>query len=299
LNDSLYPPNPPRDRFIEELVRLYVSSEVASYGQILKVRARLPELYRGLSDPDTLPTFSKTALSETLNKRRKGFPTAGWVTAFVLCCQVIACDTTGRANPGLSTVPDWLAMLHQAEGESRKLGLDLRRGPGVSDVEEDTAGRNRSFTAVAPQGERGTRRLDLAALTPSHFSRLADFGAYGGALRPRLLGGEADALFQAALLLGVDPEAEQAVIELLTFASAREHPEALDLLNCSPIVLDRDAARQHAADLAANAEHDGRTDCARVFHACSEQYMAFTQIVDPRAGAAPRKSDGSSEQRPL
>ena len=141
-----YPRHPVRDAFLRQLLELHEHCGSPAYSLVARTSERLDETHPVPGGSPSLPPLSKTALSETLNGHRKGLPDHGFVASFVLSCYRIAHEQgIITEDPGRAALPRWQEMLREAEEESRRLGLPLRRRPAGPAVPAAGAG------AAAPE----------------------------------------------------------------------------------------------------------------------------------------------------
>lgn len=307
-----YPDHPVRDEFLAKLRAFYTDCGSPRYRLIVTMSQRLNELYPNPHRWDSLPTFSPSALSETLNGHRRALPEPGWVTSFVLCCQRIAYETGHLpSDPGRSSLDHWQTLLRQAEAESERLGLPGRPGPrgraGTPAAGRSGAvtGRPRPATdpavlfgdpAAAEDGTvGGFSATGPILLGEPQFEYVAAYGPYGRSLLERLHGRQPHAAYQIGVLLAADPGRGDHVLSVLTDAATTGHPGALALLQASPGVLDRRQTAEHARALARLAADAGFTTAAAAFRECAARHLAgqATGWVDSDLGSLPASSPGS------
>jgi hypothetical protein len=150
--------NRAQEDFRAEMNDLYASCGSPPYKELTKISERLDELYPlpegGKRDPG-FPALSKSALSETLNGRRKGLPAASWLSSFVLACQRRAWEVGVREDdPGLTSLPEWHRKLSAAQAAAEPSAGE--------DATDKTAGRGRRrrrrsprSSAASPDGGSG------------------------------------------------------------------------------------------------------------------------------------------------
>ena len=274
-SERSYPEHPPRDAFAASLEDLYVSCSVTSLGQIVQMCKRLPALYPDIYPPGKpAPCFVKSTISNILRGKRHGLPDPHWVTAYVLCCQVIGKEN-GLPDPGIASLVQWQKQLRRREEESRAAGLYVRRGYRP----ESRSQASDRFRATTPPREPAATP---AALTTAQQTVILGYAPYGLTLLQRLAQGDPEAIYQSALLLASDPGGSEGAVNLLTKAASTNHPCALELLEASPRLLDQALTRRHTRRLAEQATRAESTDAAQAFTDCLTRLDAFTWSADPR-----------------
>ncbi|WP_242902196.1 hypothetical protein [Actinomadura terrae] len=232
MSDTSSRPAGPED-FIAELNAFYESCNRPPYRKLAEISEHLGELYgrRGL------PVLSATAVFEVLAGRRKRAPTSAWVASFILCCQRRAWETGVRSSdPGISTLPHWQSRLRAAQSAPAERAAERAEG-----------------AAPQPRNSPEARSPVPLRLTASQQVTIADYKEHGRELLDRAQGGDADAVYRIAVLLGTDPTRGAEAIALLIDAAAGGHPQALDLLDASPNGLDPRQAAEHAHRLGESA----------------------------------------------
>jgi hypothetical protein len=296
-----YANNPVRDAFIEALNAFYVSCGEPPYGIFAEYSKRLGDLYPDPHGRESLHGLSKSAVCETLAGRRKSLPTPAWLASFVLCCQRLAYEAAViTEDPGTSTLPGWQSRLRAAKAEEGRSGtsqptdLPSTQDSPSADVPDrpETPARFHPEIPYPSRSADEPRPADAARLPASQHDYVAGYGPYGQALLAKLRAGDPDAVYRVALILGVGPGHGDETLTLLIRAAVAEHSGAIDLLDASPVHLNRKEAAAHAYGLALAAKAEGATETALLFYDCAVRYGSIGAVANPTT--APR---ATSDQR--
>ncbi|MGI8331231.1 hypothetical protein ACRYCC_14800 [Actinomadura scrupuli] len=262
---------------------------------------RLEEIYTIPHGLTSLPTYTKTTVSETLNGHRKGLPDSAWLASFVLSCQRLAFEAKViPTDPGTSSLPAWQTALREAEAEAERLGLSHRHDPSVPGAASGARAWNQviepatMFAAVPPTRRRddGYRMTAAVRLTGAQREHVESFGPYGRTLVGRVRDGDAHAVYQVAVILAADPARVDETTSLLTASATTGHPAALDLLQHSPDHLNRRLTAAHARTLGEDAKRAGFPEAALTFFECAVRFAA----ADPAAGTVPSPRDQTQDE---
>jgi hypothetical protein len=274
------PEHPVKAAYRAGLRELRKASGRPSCRKLAAASEKLPELY-----PDRdLPTLSSTAISEVLNGKREGLPSASWVVSFVLCCQQLSEKVRGtKDKPDLGDVNHWLEKLQAAQDAieldaqsasrrqaSHAAGADESSGRGASlGTPDPRAHLDREVGATASEVAVGS--VEPKKLPDAEREYLASYGSHGQQLLTAMEAGTPDAVYRGAILLAASSTHRDTALAQLLRAAAAEHDESIELLDASPEqsrLAPRDIAVR-AMRLGDEAAAEGATAAAQAYYRCA------------------------------